>query len=250
MDPVTQLVLAEDETTRWSEDGFIVLRGITSSQYARAMWQEVDEIVSIMRPSLPRFFQTAQYLRDSDIDAFVNSAALRSIASQLLGGQSSLLYSFLAAKEPLAGPWGLHQDEYYITTRQGDMINFWMALDQTTPENGALLMAPGTHNSGLLESIDANVASERYSFDVLNVARQPEQLDSITLDAGDMVAFTGRTVHGSHANRTAEPRYGYGTIFVRDGVEIKIGEQGKWKDPLTDSPYDPTPVDRIDPNGP
>jgi 2-oxoglutarate-dependent dioxygenase len=87
-----------------------------------------------------------------------------------------------------------------------------------TPENGCLMIVPRSHAAGTLESEfspDGDIHKK--------VKYDPTDFLPIRMRAGDCVAFTRLTVHGSGPNTTDQPRVAYAVQFHRNDV--------RWIDP-------------------
>src|ERR1043166_7173648 len=82
------------------EDGYVLIPGLLSPEDAARLRAEVMEIMD--RIGLPRraLRQPSQYLRDSRIDALVNSQRLKALVAQLVGGDATLYLPFTAVKSP------------------------------------------------------------------------------------------------------------------------------------------------------
>ena len=99
-------------------------------------------------------------------------------------------------------PW--HQDWHYW--HGSHKISVWIALDDTTVENGCLKLFPGSHKSAIIHNGEAN---DDYGF---GHRLQPDTVDeskAITaeISAGSGVFFHDLTLHASHPNRTGVDRW-------------------------------------------
>jgi hypothetical protein len=99
----------------------------------------------------------------------------------------------------------LHQDNGYGRLEPPDDITVWVALTDTTTENGCLVVAPRSHLGGLVEH---KVATTNPAL------RQAATVDTVPLElaAGEAVAFSGMMLHGSGENRTTAER---AALFAR-----------------------------------
>lgn len=105
-------------------------------------------------------------------------------------------------KEPTGGhPKNLHQDAAYFEHRYEGPVAMLIYLVDTTLQNGALHVAPGSHRLGCLRHIDT------FSHLGLDPAEWPwSRTVPVEGRAGDAVLFHVRTVHGSQENHSAAPR--------------------------------------------
>lgn len=249
---VKPMKLTANEVRFYREEGYLYLPGLIADE---AVAELRDEVVDILRQcgfavermyqartSADKLRQTDQYLAGGAVDALVNSPALLSIAAQLLEGPSRLYLPFTAIKSARGGGrFHFHQDNQYTQFVDGLCgINIWVALVDMTPENGCLQMVPRSHTQGTLEvAYSADGTSHK------KVTFEPEQFLPVRMRAGDAVAFSRLTVHGSGPNATDEPRIAYAVQFHRDDAAINVDGQRVL---LADKPrWRTTPVDKIVP---
>ena len=81
-----------------------------------------------------------------------------------------------------------------------------------SPENGCLMVVPGSHLEGTLDAISPDDDGHK------SVATDPTRFLPLRMNPGDVVAFSRLTVHGSGPNQTDEPRLAYAVQFHRDDV--------------------------------
>jgi 2-oxoglutarate-dependent dioxygenase len=178
------------------------------------------------------------------LDELINGPAVKVIASRLLEGDARVYLPFTAVKS--AGGGGMfhfHQDNNY-TQHEPAMgsINIWVALVDMTPENGCLQVVPRSHLSGQLASRNSDDGDGHQQLDV-----DPKTCLPIRMRAGDAIAFTRWTVHGSGQNCTDQPRVAYALQYHRVDVKWFDRKDDQWK-LLIDTPRFATPpVDVLGP---
>lgn len=247
MDPVTNRFLDEDEIERWDAEGFIVLRGLMSRAHAEAMRHDIDQVLDIIGRASSIIHYNGQYLRESAVDAYVNSPNLLLIANQLHREPSSLLTNGLLVKDPGGGRVGFHQDDFYVETRNGGFVNIWIALTESGPDSGGLSVCPGSHKDGRRRYVKSDGPDSGSAFPNLVVADEPDNCVALSCEVGDAVAFSNFTAHGSGPNPTTKSRYSYTTLFIRHGTSVCFGK-GKWHDALAHPYCNPGPQEKIDPS--
>lgn len=94
----------------------------------------------------------------------------------------------------------LHQDNGYGQLDPMTDITVWMPLVDTDASNGGLCVVSGSHRGGLLEHDRAQINP------VLIEASTEAPAVPIEARAGEGIAFSGLTIHGSGPNRSAEAR--------------------------------------------
>jgi len=228
---VQKLKLTEGELHFYRREGYLQIPGLLPLDVAEALR---DEVMSIMEQiggyEGNKLKQTAEYLAGSSLDRFINSSALHDIAEQLMGGPSTLYLPFTAVKGSGGGKFHFHQDNNY-TRFDGPGINLWFALVDMTPENGCLMISPRTHLKGTLDSENAGDGDSHQK-----VKLEPQDFLPIRMRAGDCVAFSRLTVHGSGPNTTSHPRIGYAVQYHRNDVKFLDRETGEHKLLLDHSP--------------
>ena len=141
-------------------------------------------------------------------------------ASQLLGGGVRFWHDQLFYKPAQHGgvvAW--HQDySYWTRTQPMQHLTCWIALDDSTRENGCLQYVPGSHRWPLLP-----VTGLAGNMDEIRTVLSPEQLRefqpvAIELKAGEATFHHPLMVHGSYENRTDRPRRATVINVFRDGV--------------------------------
>ncbi|MEL6323692.1 MAG: phytanoyl-CoA dioxygenase family protein [Pseudomonadota bacterium] len=118
-------------------------------------------------------------------------------------GMDEVLLSSLTAN--IAGPGGekmdLHMDQFYIppSIPFTAVINIVWMIDEFTADNGATLVAPGSHKA------------EK----PLKFLKYPPETAPATGPAGTALIFDGRLWHATGANTTAAPRRGILAYYAR-----------------------------------
>ena len=99
-------------------------------------------------------------------------------------------------------PW--HQDWHYW--HGSHKISVWIALDDTTVENGCLKLFPGSHKSAIIHNGEAN---DDYGFGHRLQPNTVDESKAITaeISAGSGVFFHDLTLHASYPNRTGADRW-------------------------------------------
>jgi 2-oxoglutarate-dependent dioxygenase len=220
---VAPLQLSEGEVRFYKEEGYLFLPGLLNESVIDAIREEVLDVMEASgrtreelktaSGSSDKLIQSSQYLQGSHLDALANSPNLNSIAAKLMEGPSTLYLPFTAVKAGGGGGrFHFHKDNQY-TRFDGPGINIWIALSPMSPENGCLQVVPRTHLNGTMDSVENSDGDGHRT-----VANDPTRFLPIRMRAGDAVAFSRLTLHGSGSNQTDEPRVAYAVQFHRDDV--------------------------------
>lgn len=228
---VNPFQLAAGEIRFYHDEGYLVIPGIIKPDKLDSLRHDVlgvmaacgatpERLKKSQNSSKDKLIQSHQYLAGSALDHLVNSDNLRGIAEQLMGGAASLYLPFSAVKSGGGGgTFHFHQDNQY-THFDGPGINLWCALVDMAPENGCLQVVPRTHLQGTLDSV-GNPDGDGHRM----VAKEPDRFLPVRMHAGDCIAFSRLTIHGSGPNHADEPRIAYAVQYHRDDVN-RLTEDG------------------------
>jgi len=180
---------------------------------------------------LPTVLQPSLYA--TELRKLSYRKAALAVARQLLGPQAAFVGDHTIFKPVHKGgptPW--HQDEAFREPCfEYDEISIWIALTDSTIENGAMQYIPRSHLLGVLphrlngDAKEANTIECYAGFDPKSAAIRP-------IPAGAMIIHHGRTVHGSAGNKTNTPRLAY---ILQYSTPVRISKETRdapWLDHL------------------
>lgn len=121
----------------------------------------------------------------------------------LLAGQEVYaVQTMLYFKPPQARGQALHQDQFFLKVQPGTCMAAWLALDRCDEANGCMQVVPGSHQWPVLCTTQADTS---LSFTDVTVPLPPQQkIHPVLMEAGDVLFFHGRLVHGSLPNTTTD----------------------------------------------
>ncbi len=110
-------------------------------------------------------------------------------------------------------PW--HQDGHYWPIRPLATCTAWLALDDSTVENGCLRVIPGSHRS---KTLYPHLREDRAGL-ALNRAIEADCMDEaealdVELEAGQLSLHDVHIIHGSNPNRSAKRRAGVAIRYM------------------------------------
>jgi hypothetical protein len=132
------------------------------------------------------------------------------IARQLLGPDTTLAADNTVFKpKRVGGPTPLHQDEAYNDPLHYErQVTIWIAMSDTTVENGAMAFIPGSHLLGILPHRLHGGREEANAIECCSGFDPATQM-VCPIPAGGMTIHLGRTVHGASFNTSDSDRLGY-----------------------------------------
>jgi non-haem Fe2+, alpha-ketoglutarate-dependent halogenase len=125
-------------------------------------------------------------------------------------------------RDPAFVAW--HQDTFYSNLHLTPSVSAWIALLDSTPENGCMRVIPGSHLQGTLPHQE-----KRGSDNLLKrgeeIQVEVDEADAVdlVLRAGDMSLHHHAIIHGSRPNRSDVKRLGFIVRYVTP--EYHLGPQ-------------------------
>ena len=195
------IVLGESQIKEYHEGGFIKLGPV--------MTKEIVEAFCSFLQTLPRrpedkgtLFFTQKRGQSPVLAEFAAKGPQVAAMNQLIGPNLRCWFDQFVVKSPseqaAVFPW--HQDNGYSAPSPDNNVTVWIALDQTTVENGCIWVVPGSHKKGLIPHKQKSPGSWHIEVDTGGDGIP------VPLMPGEAVAFTGYTLHRSKGNHTDKPR--------------------------------------------
>jgi len=168
---------------------------------AKAERNEFNDLGHVMNPLLnlqdldPEAFPT---LRRGSLDLFT-SAALSGALHTWFGEDPKLVQTMYF--EGNSATWA-HQDTYYLDSENlGMMVAAWIALEDIHPGAGRFFVYAGSHRVDVRKNggdFDIAFHHDRYKALIIDLIRRQElELRAPALEAGDVLLWAAKTIHGS-----------------------------------------------------
>jgi ectoine hydroxylase-related dioxygenase (phytanoyl-CoA dioxygenase family) len=141
------------------------------------------------------------------------------VARQLMGPDAAFVGDHAILKPPHVGgvtPW--HQDEAFMDPNfiyRG--LSIWIALHESTLDNGAMAYIPESHARGVLPHRLYGGARNANSIECCD-GFDPGAKTVCPVPAGHAIVHDGRTVHGADGNSTGSERLAYIVQFATPAV--------------------------------
>ncbi len=215
--------VTDDEKARFERDGYVHLPGVLSDEELTALDPAYDAFMrgeiavegrdlydmvtgefgtdpttyAIFNVMLPRV-----YFPDWQDNVFERVG--HSIAEQLCGEGMTLDFDQLLAKQPgrVDAVFAWHQDQaYWINTDDRRTATCWLALDDSTLENGCMQFLPGSHVEPVRPHHPAGASREEQHTLVTDL-RSDDHPMPVPIRRGDITVHNEGVLHGSGGNTT------------------------------------------------
>ncbi len=152
-----------------------------------------------------RLFLHKRHADFPEVERFLFSDRMRRVTSIALKDPHLFNEQFVVKGPRTGASFAWHQDGAYVPFEHTPYLSVWIALDDTTLENGSLSCLPRDLRR------DAHIdphswddeGKEKVGYD------GPEPGEALPCPAGTMVIFSSLTLHRSGANTTDKPRRAY-----------------------------------------
>lgn len=116
-----------------------------------------------------------------------------------------------------------HQDGTFLIRNSSPALSAWVALSDSTLENGCLRVLPGSQALGRLDHSDTYAEDNLLSRgDTVERDVDESQAVNVTLKAGEMSLHHVDTIHGSTSNRSDAERIGFTIRYITPRVQTTI----------------------------
>jgi phytanoyl-CoA hydroxylase len=230
---VAPTVLSPAERAAFDTDGFVVLPTLLDRPTVSTLVGELDELEAEMDQLLATQSEGRIYIAEAGAITFTVHAVLRSPAAHelashpalvglchdLVGSDVNLYWDqavYKKPEKPRRFPW--HQDNGYVFVEPQQYLTCWIALTDTTLENGCPWVLAHVHRAGtLLHHWVDPIGWECF-------AEEPDGAVPTELPAGGAVVFSSLTPHLTGPNLTDAARKAYIVQYAPVGVRRLEGD--------------------------
>jgi phytanoyl-CoA hydroxylase len=153
--------------------------------------------------------------------------SLIAIINALVDGKAAGLQSEFFYGKPSTRGFSLHQDNFFVQAPTGLFASAWIALTDTYPEKGGLIVYPGSHKEGQLPQrklqLEIDSAQDPNANNEETIVPPQYLATNVSVPKGAALFIHGHLVHGSNPNRTNEWRYVLLNTYIREGEKFRPG---------------------------
>ncbi|THH09803.1 hypothetical protein EW145_g1761 [Phellinidium pouzarii] len=149
------------------------------------------------------------------------------------------LQSMVITKQTkIGGEVRQHNDSTFLYTDPPSALGFWFALENCTPENGALSFLPGSHKTTPIVKRFVRLPEGGTGFeDLISPAEVPPKPEGkYVLTECDLVIIHGSVLHKSERNQSLFTRFAY-TFHMIDSPPYAVYDEKNWLQPSKELPF-------------
>lgn len=224
-------MMTDAQLTQYKQDGYTVCERLLPDSDLEAMTAHIDRYVAEQSRTRRPEHLDKPHIDDPRFLDFCAHPAILDVVEQIIGPNIVLFASQIICKakgDGLAVPW--HQDAVFWPLEPPEVTTLWLAIDDSTIENGCLRVIPGTHSGGPIEHVPA----ENPRTKVLHMGLPPEAVDEsravdVLLSRGECSFHAPHLIHGSAPNTSSKRRCGYTMRFMPPSTRmLRTGPLSKW----------------------
>ena len=235
-------LVSDEERRSFRRDGYVHLRGVVSAGELAAISEVYDRF---LRGEIPvagkdlNDMTTGEHGTDASGYAIANVMVPRryhpawqgnvferraeSIAAQLCGEDMVIDFDQLLAKHPgrADAVFGWHQDQaYWIDTDDRRTATCWLAVDDSTADNGCMEFLPGSQNEPVRPHRPLH-GDRSTSHTLVTDLRPGDVLVPVPIPGGDVTVHSEGVLHGSGGNHTADSWRRAYIVALRSRVTVE-----------------------------
>ena len=199
-------MLSNDQIEKYKNDGYV----IPDFKMPEEVLLKIEKRHTDLLNKHPEFknYCPAILSYDEEFLDFCKNEKILDFISQLIGPDFALWNSSFFAKPPIDGhatPW--HQDGQYWPIRPLATCTVWLAIDDSTLDNGCLKFIKGSHIDQKLKSHNINNNKNlTLNQELANEEFDETQAVNLVLQRGQISLHDVYLVHGSEANNSPKAR--------------------------------------------
>jgi phytanoyl-CoA hydroxylase len=232
-------LVSVDEYRAFRRDGFLIVRGLVSSEQIAEMQNHIDDLIAgrvdvegLDKP------QPGESLRDAEKrllrihmmhdriplwERWMLHPRILDVVQALIGPDVLAMQTMMFIKGPGSDGQGFHQDSYYIPTFPDSLIGAWVAVDMADTENGCMWMTKHSNQEpiyppangygygdwGLKDITEVSGVGGHSNSDedpengLRSMAKSYDEVP-VVLEPGDAAFFGGHILHRSLSNKTSD----------------------------------------------
>jgi ectoine hydroxylase-related dioxygenase (phytanoyl-CoA dioxygenase family) len=111
-----------------------------------------------------------------------------------------------------------HQDGFYIGLSELDYVSAWLALSDSSADNGCMRVVRSSHRSGIVSHYRTPITPENFVFGEIACQVKESEATDVILQPGEMSLHHVAAVHGSNPNNSDRPRIGFAVRYLSPRV--------------------------------
>jgi phytanoyl-CoA hydroxylase len=211
------------EPDRFERGGFALFHHVLDPELIGEAGDHVDWLQTKHPDLRPEHLGHTLMTEDAFWVRLISDPRLLDIAERFIGPNIALFASHYISKPPFDGqPVLWHQDGSYWPLEPMEVVTLWLAVDDSTPENGCMRVIPGTHHMDL-QALHKMTDTPNVLSSQIDPALADESLAvDCVLEKGGVSVHHPNLIHGSNANNSPRRRCGLTIRYIPTTTRIRL----------------------------
>jgi ectoine hydroxylase-related dioxygenase (phytanoyl-CoA dioxygenase family) len=212
---------------QYNRDGYLVFPNVLDARTIQNASDHVEWLMKKYPDTRPEHFHSHMMYDDPFWVRLVADERLLDLVEPILGPNIALFASHYICKPGDDGmPVAWHQDGSYWPLEPMEVVTAWLAVDDSTAENGCMRVIPGSHKGSILEH--KTVEERAVLPEGVEVSPEDEcRAVDLEIPAGGVSLHHPFLVHGSNPNLSPKRRCGLTIRYIPATTRITDGKKRK-----------------------
>ncbi len=204
----------------YDRDGFVIFRDVLDAELIGEAYRHVDWLIEHHPGVRPEALHLPLSVDDPFWCRLVSDPRLVDIAELFVGPDVALFATHYICKPPKTGqPVLWHQDGAYWPLEPMDVVTLWLAVSDSSPDNGCMRVIPGTHTMDLTALRQRTDVDNVLSSEIDDAVDESKAVDFV-LKPGDVSVHHPNIVHGSEPNASDRWRRGLTLRYIPTSTRL------------------------------
>ncbi|MER7674418.1 phytanoyl-CoA dioxygenase family protein [Kitasatospora sp. NPDC096128] len=225
----------EQHRASYRDQGFAIIRNVIPPALIAEARSHVEWLMARYPDLRPEHLHHPLIRNDAFWVRLITDPRLVDIAEFFLGSDLACFTAHYICKPPHDGqPVLWHQDGAYWKLDPMEALTVWLAVDESSRENGCLRMIPGSHRLPLhkpsLRTDLPNMLFSAADEDLVSEWSREQGIVDIELNPGDVSIHHPHLLHYSEPNHSSKRRCGLDIGYI--STTTRIRSEGVYLDPI------------------
>ncbi len=207
--------LTQKDIVDYYSEGYMKFGRILNDDELAEVRAYVDDLIAHLPPGRRSENINMPHTEDAFLLKLCSHPRILDVIEQFIGPNIALFASHIISKRQGDGlplPW--HQDAAYWALEPMKVMTLWLAIDDSTVENGCMRVIPGSHKWGLIPHVPHRVKEQVLDQEMADINLDESKAVDVELKAGECSFHEPFLIHGSKPNTSTKRRCGYTMRFM------------------------------------
>lgn len=216
-------LLSDEQICEYQQDGLVFPIPVLSAAEVATARAALEELAAALggRAEIARLRHLQlfhRWVQDLVLHPRVLDAVEDVLGPDILVHSSQVFWK--RPHDPAYVSW--HQDGFYVGLSELNYASAWLALSDSSADNGCMRVVRGSHRSGIVSHNRMAITPNNFvSLEIACQVKESEATD-VTLQPGEMSLHHVAVVHGSSPNTSNRPRIGFAIRYVSPRVRQQL----------------------------